>query len=90
MINDLYHFTDGASNKIWGWTKTADGALSFWGRAKGSMAFKRYDSQWAADQQCRRKVGKGYYYVHPNAQAALLPSDFEGQLMLAKLGMTKF
>jgi hypothetical protein len=92
----LYHFKDGASDKIWGWTKTDEGALSFWGRTRGSLSFKRYDSVWAAEDQAYKKESKGYRYVNrgnldlgPQA-AELLPTDFTGQLMLAKLGQVKF
>lgn len=92
----LYHFKDGTSDKIWGWTKTDEGALSFWGRAKGSLSFKHYDRVWDVEDAAHKKQRKGYEYVShynselgPRAQA-LLPDDFKGQLMLAKLGQTKF
>jgi hypothetical protein len=92
----LYHFKDGASDKIWGWAKTDDGALSFWGRTKGSLSFKQYSSVWDAEDQAHKKQRKGYAVVSKNTQELgpasldLLPDDFKGQLMLAKLGMTKF
>ena len=96
----LYHFKDGTSDKIWGWTKTDDGALSFWGRAKGSLSFKHYDRVWDAEDQADKKQRKGYEYVSRNNRDLepeltskandLLPDDFKGQLMLAKLGQIKF
>ena len=92
----LYHFKDGNSDKIWGWTKTDSGALSFWGRTKGSLSFKHYDRVWDVEDAAHKKNSKGYEYVsHYNSELgpralALLPEDFAGQLMLAKLGQTKF
>ena len=84
----LYHFKDGTSDKVWGWTKTDDGALSFWGRTRGSLSFKHYASVWDAEDQGRKKERKGYNLVR-NTEG-LLPEDFVGQLMLAKLGQVKF
>ena len=92
----LYHFKDGTSDKIWGWTKTDEGALSFWGRARGSLSFKHYNRVWDAEDQAHKKNRKGYAYVghYTNTEGtraeALLPEDFTGQLMLAKLGQVKF
>ena len=86
----LYHFKDDSSDKIWGWTKTDDGALSFWGRTRGSLAFKHYNYDVLANQQARKKQNKGYKLVNKSAITSLLPDDFDGQLMLAKLGMVKF
>lgn len=92
----LYHFKEGGSDKIWGWTKTDEGALSFWGRTKGSLSFKHYNRVWDAEDQAHKKERKGYEFVgHYNGTdgtraEALLPQDFKGQLMLAKLGQTKF
>ena len=88
----LYHFKEGASDKIWGWTNTHDGALSFWGRTRGSLSFKHYNSTLDAEDQAYKKQRKGYQPVHwvTNEMDALLPVDFKGQLSLAKLGMTKF
>lgn len=91
----LYHFKDGTSDKIWGWTKTDEGALSFWGRTKGSLSFKQYSSVWDAEDQAHKKQRKGYKPVNYNQDLgpeslSLLPDDFKGQLMLAKLGQVKF
>jgi hypothetical protein len=83
----LYHYKEGASDKIWGWTKTDDGALSFWGRTRGSLSFKHYDSVWDAEDQAYKKQRKGYK-VADNMD--LLPADWKGQFMIAKLGQTKF
>lgn len=93
---ELYHFKDGSSDKIWGWTKIDNGAVSFWGRTKGSLSFKHYNSVWDAEDQAHKKKRKGYKQVSNYNQETgpevlgLLPEDFKGQLMLAKLGMTKF
>jgi hypothetical protein len=92
----LYHFKDGNSDKIWGWSKVDDGAVSFWGRTKGSLSFKHYSSVWDVEDAAYKKYRKGYKQVSKHTQEtgpevqALLPDDFSGQLMLAKLGMTKF
>lgn len=92
----LYHYKDDKSDKIWGWAKTEEGALSFWGRTRGSLSFKHYNRVWDAEDQAYKKESKGYQYVNRGSldlspQAAeLLPADFKGQLMLAKLGQTKF
>jgi hypothetical protein len=86
----LYHFKEGTSDKIWGWTKTDDGALSFWGRTQGSLSFKRYAYINDAAQQAEKKNKKGYRQVTEKDHDKLLPEDFVGQLMLAKLGQIKF
>lgn len=92
----LYHYKDGSSDKIWGWVKTDDGALSFWGRTKGSLSFKHYDRVWDVEDAAHKKNSKGYEYVSHYGEElgpkalALLPEDFKGQLMLAKLGQVKF
>ena len=83
----LYHFKDGTSDKIWGWTKTEDGALSFWGRTRGSLSFKHYTSVWLAGDQAYKKQRKGYRLVK---DMDLMPEDWKGQFMIAKLGQTKF
>jgi len=62
MMN-LYHYQDAGSDKIWGWVATEDGALSFWGRTRGSLAFKRYNYEYDAVQQARKKNDKGYREV---------------------------
>ena len=92
----LYHFKEGASDKIWGWTDTTDGALSFWGRTRGSLSFKYYDRVWDAEDQADKKRRKGYKLVSNYNQEVgpevtdLLPEDWKGQFMIAKLGQTKF
>jgi predicted DNA-binding WGR domain protein len=84
----LYHFKDDKSDKIWGWTNTDDGAISFWGRTRGSLSFKHYDSVLDAEDQAYKKQRKGYRYVADKLD--LLPEDWKGQFMIAKLGQTKF
>ena len=100
----LYHFKEGKSDKIWGWIKTFNGALSFWGRTRGSLSFKHYDHIWDAEDQATKKQLKGYklvtnykkevgpdgkWTISPEA-LELLPKDWNNYLMLAKLGQTKF
>ncbi|CAB4241644.1 hypothetical protein UFOVP71_182 [uncultured Caudovirales phage] len=87
---NLYHYQDDSSDKIWGWVNTGDGALSFWGRSRGSLAFKHYNYEYDAVQQARKKNNKGYREVTTEDHDRLLPEDFTGQLMLAKLGQVKF
>lgn len=82
----VLHFKEGSSDKIWGWVDNEHGALSFWGRTKGSLAFKKYTSQYDVRKVERTKRDKGYAYTTSN----VLPDDFEGQLLLAKLGQVKF
>jgi len=92
MIN-LFHFKDAKSDKIWGYIPASDNphcGLTFWGRARGSMAFKAYDSAYNVWSVARSKRNKGYKLQDLDDSKVLLPPDFEGQLMLAKLGMTKF
>jgi hypothetical protein len=92
----LYHFKKDGSDKIWGWTKTTDGALSFWGRTRGSLSFKHYERVWDAEDQADKKRRKGYELVSNYNQEVgpevldLLPEDWKGQFMIAKLGQTKF
>ncbi len=100
----LYHFKDGKSDKIWGWIKTSFGVLSFWGRTRGTLSFKRHEHLWDAEDQATKKHYKGYklvtdyrneigsdgsWTISPNA-LALLPEDWKNQLALANLGQTKF
>ena len=86
----LYHFKEGSSDKIWGWTKTDDGAISFWGRSRGTLAFKVYHSVYEVTKVERSKRDKGYRYIGDGSTVAVLPDDFQGQLLLAKLGQVKF
>jgi hypothetical protein len=86
----LYHFNEGTSDKIWGWTKTEDGAISFWGRVRGTLAFKIYHSVYEVTKVERSKRDKGYRFINGDRSKDLLPDDFEGQLLLAKLGQVKF
>jgi hypothetical protein len=86
----LYHFKEGSSDKIWGWTKTEDGAISFWGRTRGTLAFKVYHSVYEVTKVERSKRDKGYRFISGDPVDHLLPEDFEGQLLLAKLGQVKF
>lgn len=79
----------GKHDKIWGWIKTSDGPLSFWGRRQGTLAFKRYDSEWTIETQARTKRKK-YLGVDPERWSTVLPEDFEGQVMLAVLGQAKY
>lgn len=88
----LYHYKEGSSDKIWGWLKTEDGALSFWGRSKGTLAFKVYRSVYEVTKVERTKRDKGYRFVSSDSDTSndILPDDFDGQLLLAKLGQVKF
>jgi hypothetical protein len=87
-MTSVYHYKEGNSDKIWGWTKTDDGAISFWGRARGTLAFKVYGSVYEVTKVERTKRDKGYRFV--GEDTTVLPDDFVGQLMLAKLGQVKF
>jgi hypothetical protein len=84
----VYHYKQDGSDKIWGWSKTDEGALSFWGRTKGTLAFKAYGSVYEVTKVERTKRDKGYRFVGEDSN--VLPDDFQGQLMLAKLGQVKF
>ena len=100
----LYHFKKDGSDKIWGWTKTFDGALSFWGRTRGSLSFKHHKHVWEVEDRATEKHYKGYKLVSNYLQEAgpngvwtigpdaleLLPKDWKAQFMIAKLGQTKF
>lgn len=82
-------YEPGKHDKIWGLIQEGDGALSFWGRRGGSLSFKRYQYRGDAVSQSWVK-GKKYHQVGPENWSRLLPADFEGQVMLAKLGQVKF
>lgn len=83
-------YEPGKHDKIWGWVKTSDGgALSFWGRRGGTLAFKRYGSIFDATSQAMVK-SKKYQGHSPESWSKLLPEDFEGQVMLALLGQAKY
>lgn len=82
-------YEEGKHDKIWGIVQEGDGALSFWGRRSGSMSFKRYATKWEALDQSRTKARK-YVEQGPESWSRMLPADFEGQVMLAKLGQIKF
>jgi hypothetical protein len=88
----LLHFKQGGSDKIWGYSIEQDRtALAFWGRTKGSLAFKHHKNIWDAGEVMRSKTAKGYVDIDDEDQITkLLPDDFEGQLMLARLGQVKF
>lgn len=82
-------YEEGKHDKIWGLIEEGNGALSFWGRRAGSMSFKRYVNRHEALNQSHAKMKK-YIGKGPDDWAKLLPEDFEGQVMLAKLGQIKF
>ena len=88
----VYHYNDSKSDKIWGFADAEDCKISFWGRARGSLSFKRYETSWDGDvfNDAEKKQRKGYCAVDDAQHAKVLPTDFLGQLMLAKLGMAKF
>lgn len=82
-------YEEGRHDKIWGLVQEGDGALSFWGRRGGSLSFKRYSRLDEAYDQSRTKARK-YVEQGPESWPRLLPADFEGQVMLARLGQIKF
>ncbi len=82
-------YEEGRHDKIWGLIEEDNGALSFWGRRCGSLSFKRYVSRHDALDQSYTKMKK-YIAKGPEEWSKLLPEDFEGQVMLAKLGQIKF
>jgi hypothetical protein len=85
----LLHCNKGKSDKIWGWTETADGAVSFWGRRKAkTLSFMRYDNKYLVKEVARQKYLKGYDMAE-GPQEDYLPEDFQGQMMLATLGMVR-
>lgn len=92
----LYHFKEGASDKIWGWFNNDRTAISFWGRTGGTLSFKTHDTVWDAENTAEKKERKGYRFIaHFGDEAgpralSLLPKDYKGQFMIAKLGQTKF
>lgn len=73
-------------DKIWGFIETSQGVFGFWGRRKGKLSFKEYPSTWDAHDIANQKERKGYR----GTDVSVLPTDFEGQLMFACLGMVKF
>lgn len=82
-------YEQGKHDKIWGLIQEENGALSFWGRRGGSLSFKRYANRFDALNQSHTK-SKKYISKGPDEWSKLLPGDFEGQVMLAKLGQIKF
>lgn len=79
-------------DKIWGYVKDGPaGALTFWGRRRGTLSFKRYiwerDAQVHGWDKCKRNYRKIF---DPEDHYRYLPEDFEAQLMLARLGQIKF
>ena len=82
----LLHNQEDGADKIWGAIQGNQCVLSFWGRRGGKLAFKEYASWYEADLQADKKLRKGYRYAHSD----VLPEDFNGQLMMATLGMVKF
>ena len=84
-------YEPGKHDKIWGYIADGDrGALTFWGRRRGTLSFKHYPYISDAVAQCWTK-SKKYLQVAKNlAHSEYLPEDFEGQVMLARLGQIKF
>ncbi|MFN7318000.1 MAG: hypothetical protein ACK5S6_00690 [bacterium] len=82
-------YEPGKHDKIWGLVQEGDGALSFWGRRGGSLSFKRYLAKSQAMETWRTKAKK-YDMVVTEHWSRLLPEDFDGQVLLAKLGQIKF
>jgi len=86
----VLQFKEGTSNKIWGYRTMADNTISFWGRTGGTLTFKVYRRWYEAEQVAWTKRRKGYNDVVVAQRDQVLPTDFEGQLMLAALGQVKF
>ena len=86
----LLRFQEGTSDKIWGYKTMSENTISFWGRSKGTLAFKVYRNWFEADGVADSKRRKGYRDVSASQADLVLPTDFDGQLMLAALGQVKF
>ena len=76
-------------DKIWGVISSGDGALTFWGRRAGTLSFKQFGSVQEAMFQSLVKA-RTYVRQNPRNWNDLLPEDFDGQVLLARLGQVKF
>lgn len=76
-------------DKIWGVIRTGDGALTFWGRRASTLSFKKFEFASDAMDQSRIK-SRTYVRQNPRNWNDLLPEDFDGQVLLARLGQVKF
>ena len=86
---EVLHRKNEKSDKIWGYVLHMDAYLVFYGRANGTMSFIEHDnvSVFKMEKMARAKETKGYKHLYDSEWASVLPGDFDGQLMLAKLGM---
>jgi len=87
-------YEPGRHDKIWGILHAKNdsygaGALVFWGRANGTLTFKRHSSFHDALLVWATKQRKGYQQLGTDRWAAVLPEDFQGQVMLAQLGQVR-
>jgi hypothetical protein len=83
----------GQHNKIWGVVASeslGQPALVFWGRANGTMSFKWHPDIHSAFDLWLEKKRRGYVPQGPERWSALLPDDFQGQVMLAQLGQVRY
>lgn len=94
-IEFIGHYKEGSHDKIWGYLNESDDSfLSFWGRSNGTMSFKRhsekYYDRYQLVKKSEEKERKGYRECYKDEYNLVLPSDFEGQVLLARLGQIKF
>lgn len=88
-------YEPGRHDKIWGILHAKNdsygaGALVFWGRSNGTLAFKRHSSFHDALLVWATKQRKGYQQLGPERWSTVLPDDFQGQVMLAQLGQVRY
>jgi len=82
-------FKEDKNDKIWGYLVHNGTILSFWGRRKGSMSYKQYETEYDARTQSYKKQ-REYRPIDINNSAKYLPDDFESGLLMAILGNVKF
>jgi len=82
-------FEEDKHDKIWGYLVHNGTILSFWGRRKGSMSYKQYETEYDARTQSYKKQ-REYRPIDINKSTQYLPDDFESGLLMAILGNVKF
>lgn len=61
----IYHCSEGTSNKIWGWCQHGDHFWAFWGGVGKACAFKHHGVHvWDLHKLQTQKVDKGYKHIY--------------------------
>jgi len=92
----VLQYTEGNSNKIWGYilnVTSTDSYYTFWGKVGAVIAFKAwpkdYNSQYAIEDMGRKKRRKGYTVTTMNSLPSSAQEKYEQAATMAMIGLLR-